>query len=139
MSVLYEGFPVAVGVFIDVQHAVTLIKRKPRRTHTVLVGPLRELIKTNYVAINKKHAETGPIQQTPLLMMEVAGRWCVIDGWHRVYQAHRWGRKTLKAYRLTAKEAKLCAWPMLKWIKVTKKLSKKKRSAKRRCLKRNGS
>lgn len=108
----YEKFPLTAGVLMDVMKAVAAIKRSPRKTIRVSVKKHYTFIKNGMVGVKtkrKQHPKGWKLQQKPILIARVFGIDCVFDGWHRILDAHRKGKKYIRAYRLTAIEGLECA------------------------------
>jgi hypothetical protein len=106
-----EFFPVSTGVHLDIDRARKIIKRtrkrRPRyRTH---VPTLYSYIRRRLVRINRKHATTKPLKDEPIIMARVCGVTVCVDGWHRVYRAHRQHKRWISSDVLTDSEANRCA------------------------------
>lgn len=115
-----EGFPVAVGVYVNVDRARAFVRgRKPR--HRLHVPWAYRQIKKGEVRVKQKHWRWGKLKDEAPIMVKVCGVRTLVDGWHRARRAHSKGKKFIPAHMLTEAEARLCGVPA-DWFKKIRKL-----------------
>lgn len=103
-----EYFPVAPGIWMDITRAKKLVAKRAPDT-AVRTKTAHKLVKNKEAGVNRKHLKNGKLSKAPVIMMRIAGKLTLIDGWHRSCRAYRDGYEWIAAYVLTDEEAEKCA------------------------------
>lgn len=103
-----EYFPVSPGIWMNITKAIKLVSKRAPDTN-IRTKVAAQLVKNGEAGVNKKHLKKGRLKKDPVILLRVAGKLTLIDGWHRANRAHRKGYKWYPAYVLTEKEAEACA------------------------------
>jgi hypothetical protein len=99
-----EAFPVAPGVMVNVDRARAIVRgRKPN--HRVFLPEVARMLTNREASTKFSHIRKSMIKLgEPVLLVPVAGRPVLVDGWHRSRYAFQRGRRWLPGHLLTEAE-----------------------------------